>query len=720
MTIALACPATRELERLALGQLPEAEEEQLSQHILACSTCAGLLDSLQGAHPLAAELRALGALLPAVASADALVERLIRPDHAGAHIPSAATDTSDVPCNQPPPERLGRYQIIDRLGAGAMGVVYRGHDPQLGRDVAIKLPNFCGSEAERAAARQRFLREARAAAAIRHSHVCPIYDVGEEQGRPYVVMALVEGETLADRLRRQGRFENPREAVDVVLRIADALAAIHSAGIVHRDLKPANILLDRAGEPLLTDFGLARSDDNEHLTAVGQLVGTPAYMSPEQVSPDLGPVGPWSDQYSLGVVLYEMLTGRRPFEGSLSALIYQLGAKMEPPPSKFRSGLDAKLDAICLQALAKKPAERFAGVQDFINAIKGYFDGAGESSGLDAGPDSPPRGNARIPQRSAASAETQRLYLAARYYLEKRNEQAHRQSIGTYYQILDLDPTFAPAWAGLAFAYHLLSVRGYASPANACPKAKGAALRALALDRSLGEAHSVLATILLEYDWDFATAEQTFQRALELKPGDAATHQLYGKCLACLGRHSEAIAALRRAVDLDPFSPIMSTSLGRHGFLLARRYDQAVLQYQKTLEIDPNFWLAHRFLGWAYLLLGRKAEAVAELVTARRLTDDSVTLASLGHAYAAAGQHAEAVGVLDALTELARQRYVSPDCQAIVHIGLADNDQAFFWLAKAVEDRSEWLCKIRVDPVLDPLRTDPRFDGLIDRMSIKS
>ena len=267
--------------------------------------------------------------------------------------------------SEPLPERVGRYQIVGRLGAGGMGVVCRAHDPHLGRDVAIKMPSFGGSEESRAEARQRFLREARAAAAVRHANVCPIYDVGEEQGRPYVVMALVEGETLGDRLRRQGRFEDQRQAVALVVQVADALAAVHEARVIHRDLKPGNILLDRAGQPFLADFGLARADDSEHLTSVGQIMGTPAYMAPEQASPDLGPVGPWSDQYSLGVVLYQMLTGRLPFEGSVGALIFQIGSKPAPPPSQHRPDLDADLERLLMKALARPAQDRYPGVGDF-------------------------------------------------------------------------------------------------------------------------------------------------------------------------------------------------------------------------------------------------------------------------------------------------------------------------------------------------------------------
>jgi TOMM system kinase/cyclase fusion protein len=270
------------------------------------------------------------------------------------------------------PERLGRYQITGRLGAGGMGVVCRAHDSQLRRDVAIKVPHFRGPDQVRLAARLRFLREARAAAAVRHPNVCPIHDVGEDAGRPYVVMALVEGESLGDRLGRQGRFEDSREAVALVIQVADALAAVHAAGVVHRDVKPGNILLDRAGTPYLSDFGLARAADGEHLTEAGTLLGTPAYMAPEQAARELGAVGPWSDQYSLGVVLYHLLTGRPPFQGDPLAVLYQVGTSEPPPPSQVRPDLDPALVSLLLKALARQPRDRYRSVADFAAALRSW------------------------------------------------------------------------------------------------------------------------------------------------------------------------------------------------------------------------------------------------------------------------------------------------------------------------------------------------------------
>lgn len=276
------------------------------------------------------------------------------------------------PAEEPVPARIGRYDVLARLGAGGMGVVFRGRDPQLGRDVAIKIPVFRGSDAARNAARQRFLREAHSAAAVQHAHICPIYDIGEHEGRPFVVLALVEGESLADRLQREGRFEDPRAAVELLLKVAEALVSVHAARIVHRDLKPGNILLDRAGQPFLTDFGLARAAEGDHLTSAGEVVGTPAYMAPEQAVPELGTIGPRSDQFSLGAVLYRMLTGRFAFEGSVAAVIFQIGSKPVPAPSIHRPDLDPVLEQILLKSMSRRPQDRYASIVEFAEALRGW------------------------------------------------------------------------------------------------------------------------------------------------------------------------------------------------------------------------------------------------------------------------------------------------------------------------------------------------------------
>jgi hypothetical protein len=370
MSNLLACPDPRQLERLANGELPDDEAEALSSHVLACSPCADRLNAACANDQLAADLRSgVNRSLVETATAEAIVEQLVRmpPETsltACSTMGLGARDAGSMPA------KMGRYLITSVVGAGGMGVVFRAHDPQLQRDVAIKMPSFHGSAEACAAARQRFLREARAAAAVRHPNVCPIHDVGEEGGRPYVVMAFIEGETLGQQMRRRQRFDNPAEAVALIAQVADALTAVHALNIVHRDLKPGNILLDRAGVPFLTDFGLARADDSEQLTSADELVGTPAFMSPEQAAPDFGPVGPWSDQYSLAVVLYQMLTGRLPFEGSSRALIFQIGTRAAPPPSQHRPDLDPALERVLMKAMSRPASARFGSVSEFASALR--------------------------------------------------------------------------------------------------------------------------------------------------------------------------------------------------------------------------------------------------------------------------------------------------------------------------------------------------------------
>lgn len=273
------------------------------------------------------------------------------------------------------PEYVGRYRIKQRLGEGGMGAVYAADDPQLQRIVAIKVPHFAGSAERQEQARRRFLREARAAAAVEHTNVCSVHDVGECAGRPFVVMALIDGETLADWLHKHPRMEQ-RAAVHLAIKIGHGLAAVHAHGIVHRDLKPGNVLLrSKDGEPILTDFGLAQTGaDEDKLTADGIILGTPAYMAPEQADPKLGPITVRSDVYSFGVILFKMLTGRCPFEGAMMQILGQLGSSEVPSVSQFRADIDPSLVAIVSRALARRPADRYAGAADFAEALQSWLD----------------------------------------------------------------------------------------------------------------------------------------------------------------------------------------------------------------------------------------------------------------------------------------------------------------------------------------------------------
>jgi serine/threonine protein kinase len=256
------------------------------------------------------------------------------------------------------PETFGRYRVFKLLGRGAMGSVYLAEDTQLRRSVALKIPRFeSGDEAEGVA---RLHREARAAATLRHPNICPIYDVGEIDGRSFISMAYLEGRLLSQMVAMPKRVSE-RAALGLIRKLALALDEAHARGIIHRDLKPANIMLDERREPIIMDFGLAcpTRTDEARLTQPGVIVGSPAYMAPEQLEGDPAKLTPAVDQHSLGVVLFELLTGELPYRGSVNAVIGQILHQPVPSVLTMRPELSPGIDGLCARMMAKDPAARF-------------------------------------------------------------------------------------------------------------------------------------------------------------------------------------------------------------------------------------------------------------------------------------------------------------------------------------------------------------------------
>ncbi|HEY6264249.1 MAG TPA: protein kinase [Candidatus Acidoferrum sp.] len=310
-------------------------------------------------------------------------------------------------------------------------------------------------------------------------------------------------------------------------------------------------------------------------------------------------------------------------------------------------------------------------------------------------------------------------YLRGLYSLNKRTPSDLQNAIGSFQKAIDLDPTYALAYSGLAEGYTLLSVYGEIVPRAAMPKAKAAARRALEIDNGLAEAHAVLADVEWSYDWDVAAADASFQRALQINPSYATAHQWYALYLSNLGKNEQAIAQINRAQELDPRSLIIQANVG-WCYYAAHRYDEAIEQLKKFTESEPNFWLVHSILGQVYLSKGNLPDAIHELELAASLSPHTMrNMALLGDAYALAGRRAEARKLLDELISISKQRYVAPAYMAIPCIGLGQKDQAFDWLEKAYDDRSDWMVLLQTDPVFDPIRSDPRFQNLLRKVGVQ-
>jgi TolB-like protein/DNA-binding winged helix-turn-helix (wHTH) protein/Tfp pilus assembly protein PilF len=332
-----------------------------------------------------------------------------------------------------------------------------------------------------------------------------------------------------------------------------------------------------------------------------------------------------------------------------------------------------------------------------------------------------PDAQARLASARSVRPESYQDYLRGRYFWNRRTAAALKQALGYFQRAIDANPDDARAYSGLADSYSSLgasSIVGALPPRQAMPAAKAAALKALEIDGTLAEAHTSLAMVHLLYDWDPAASEKEFRRALELDPEYTTAHHWYSHCLLVLGRTDESLAESKRALELEPLHLVIGVHLGWH-YLYARRYDQAIEQFRKTLELDPAFPNAQRYAAWAYLQKGLHQEAITSLRAAlRQLGRDPGVEGELGHALGVAGRRAEALAMLEGLRQLSSTRYVSPFSVALVHAGLGDRDQALAWLEKAYVERSDYMVYLSREPMLDGLRSDPRFAALVRRVGL--
>ena len=318
-----------------------------------------------------------------------------------------------------------------------------------------------------------------------------------------------------------------------------------------------------------------------------------------------------------------------------------------------------------------------------------------------------------ITKAPTASVEAHDLYLKGRFFWNKRTASDLKTAIDHFNQAIEADPNYALAYAGLADCYSRFSFDiGSLAPREAMPKARAAAVKAIQLDDTLAEAHTSLAFVMMNYDWDWAGAAHEFNRAIDLHPNYEVVHHWYSHYLTALGRTQDSLVESKRALELDQLDLNINVHLGWH-YLYAREYDRAIKQFEKALQMDRNYGLAHWYLGRSYEEKKMYGEAAAELGKAKELLNGNAILAGdLGHLYAVSGRKDEARKIIEELQQISQQQHDWPYCIALIYAGLGEKDRALEWLQKAYEDRSDWLIYLRVDPRLDGLRSDARFERL--------
>lgn len=610
-----------------------------------------------------------------------------------------------------PGATISHYRVVSTLGEGGMGAVYLAEDLVLGRKVALKL--IRGADASSDVMRQRLLREARAASVLMHANVCTIYEAGEWEGEPFIAMQHVEGTPLDAR----GHL-----STDEILRIAagvgEGLAEAHRLGLVHRDIKPQNVMVsDRA--VVILDFGLARTIDpqrDQQLTANDSIAGTAPYMSPEQLRHER--LDGKSDVFSFGVMLYELVAGRRPFDRA--SVVDTIGAilREEPPPLPSRGARGAALEALIRRMLAKKAALRPSAeeVVREVETLRRQSDSADVATQVLSAPAA-----TAVLTSSVANVdpEAAKLYLRARQLWKKRNPPAMRNAIALLQDAIEREPEYARAYAALADCYIFLGFLQVTPPSSVFPKAEAAIARAIELDPSLAEAHASRGFVSMVYGWDARAAEEAFAEAIRLDAKLASAHHWRGLLLRAMERFDEADAALREAAALDPLSPIYATACA---FVPMDRGDAetALRIYRSVIESEPVFVPVHFYYGLGLERCGRIDEAIAEFRTALEMgrVEDEATPA-LAHTLARADRGEAAAELIARLREAAREKFISPFFFAVAALGAGDDAQALALLEEAVSMRAMRLYDLHLDARFARLRGEGRFEELLGAIGMR-
>jgi serine/threonine-protein kinase len=751
-----------------------------------------------------------------------------------------APDPPDAPLARVRAALGDRYLVEKEIGRGGMAAVYLAHDARHDRPVAVKVLHPALGEGR--CEPDRFLREIRFAARLVHPGIVPLHDSGERGGLLYFVMPFLDAETLRGCLVRRGRL-GIEESVAIARGLATALDYAHRQNVIHRDIKPENILLHEGG-PMLADFGVARAISAAEradgaITERGMAVGTPAYMSPEQAAGD-NVLDGRSDQYSLACVVYEMLAGTPPFpdDGARATMARHVS---EPPrPLRaLRPEVPVAADTALRRALAKDPADRFATVLEFVDAMSTPDGGMATLAGaamaiavlpfvnLSGDPDAEylsdgiadelinvltlvdglrvasrtsafafkggsedvraigakldvgalVEGSVRqsgrrlrisvrltsvadgrtlwsqrfdreladvfaiedeiartiastlratllrpvgdpTPKRYTANLTAHRLYLQGRFAWDRRTAEAVAEAIRLFEAAIVEDPEYALAYTGLSDAYALHVDYSGLPVIEGYRRAREMAEKALALDEGLAEAHASLAWVRFIHDWDWAGAFHQFRRSIELNPAYATAHQWYAFPLIALGRIAEGVAEARLARELDPASVAIRRTLG-FAYYYARRYDEAAEYLRRAVALNPTAEETHRVLGRVYLASGELDRAEAAFREALAAQPDSTSATGLlGATLARLGREREARAALEALEARAARGYVSPVPFGYLAVALGEKTAALDAIDRAIAERRGWPVYLNVDPLLDPLRGEPRFRELLRRMRL--
>jgi len=726
-----------------------------------------------------------------------------------------------------------------------MGEVYVAEDTTLGRKVALKVlrPDVAGSPERR----DRFQREARAVAALNHPNIVTLYSVEEAEDVLFLTMELVQGQSLRE-LLRDGPLPLAR-TLALAAQVCEGLCTAHAAGILHRDLKPDNLIVTVEDRVKILDFGLAKlltpapggDPDAATMSSPGMTVGTAGYMAPEQA---LGrKLDARADLFALGVVLYQMVTGRAPFEAeSLVATFDHLLNRPPVPPERLSPSLPAAMAALIGKALEKDPERRHASARELLEDLRRVdASSAGAASPEARAPSSivvlpfidlsPGKDQeyfchgvaeelihtlARVPglrviSRTSAfafqgqAAEVTEIgrrlkvatalegsvrkagnrvrisarlvntddgfqlwskrfdreledifaiedeiaetivndlarelggvslrrtaprntgahdaYLRGIYALNKWTDEWMRRAIASFQDAIVRDPEFAPAYAALAECHvWLYSGVGILPAKDAVPQARAAVEKALELDPHLSEAHRVRGMIAMNHDWDRRRAEEGLRRAIEHSPGSAEARLWNAWRLALLeAQYEEALVELGRAERLGPLDLQVKTQIG-YVYYFLHDLDRAVAQFEKALALDPSFAFAHYALGDAFTQKGEYARAVSEYEKAIELGGRSANhVGVLGYVHGRAGNAGAAQALLAELTARAADSHVSSMWMALVHLGLGDRAAVFHWLDRAFEERDGSLVLVTSAIEFDPVREDPRFKTLLERMGL--